>query len=473
MGEIDEKEKMREKEASLERQKQEEKYLKMTTTPVEKLICGLAGPTIISMLVTSFYNMADTFFVGKIGTSATGAVGIVFSVMAIIQAFGFFFGHGSGNYVSRKLGEQDFEEASRMAATGFVSAFLAGLVIMAAGLIFLEPLCHILGATPTILPHAKAYLGIILIGAPYMTAALVLNNQLRFQGSAFYGMIGITSGAVLNIVLDPVFIYIFHMGVAGAALATIISQFVSFLLLLKGTRSGGNLRIELRKFSPSIRRYQIILNGGTPSLCRQGLASVATTCMNLMARPFGDAAIASMSIVMRITNFAASIMIGFGQGFQPVCGFNYGAKKYGRVQRGFWFCVKMSTIFLLAMAVLGWFGAGLLVSLFQKNDAQVIAYGTRALRFQCLTFPLLGWITMCNMMMQTIGKGVRASILAMSRQGLFIIPLVIILSAKMGFLGIQISQPISDCISFLVAIALQASVLREMNLQVKEQQAEG
>ena len=184
-----------------ERQKQEQKYIKMTTTPVEKLICSLAGPTIVSMLVTSFYNMADTFFVGKIGTSATGAVGIVFSVMAIIQAFGFFFGHGSGNYVSRKLGEKDFEEASRMAATGFVSAFLAGLVIMIVGLIFLEPLCYLLGATPTILPHAKSYLRIILIGAPYMTAALVLNNQLRFQGSAFYGMIGITSGAVLNI--DP------------------------------------------------------------------------------------------------------------------------------------------------------------------------------------------------------------------------------------------------------------------------------
>ena len=335
-----------------ERQKQEQKYIKMTTTPVEKLICSLAGPTIVSMLVTSFYNMADTFFVGKIGTSATGAVGIVFSVMAIIQAFGFFFGHGSGNYVSRKLGEKDFEEASRMAATGFVSAFLAGLVIMIVGLIFLEPLCYLLGATPTILPHAKSYLRIILIGAPYMTAALVLNNQLRFQGSAFYGMIGITSGAVLNIVLDPLFIYVFHMGVAGAALATIISQFVSFLLLLRGTGTGGNVHIDLRKFSPSIQRYKIIINGGSPSLCRQGLSSVSTACMNLMARPYGDAAIAAMSIVMRITNFAASIMTGFGQGFQPVCGFNYGARKFRRVQKGFWFCVRLSTVFLLGMSVL-------------------------------------------------------------------------------------------------------------------------
>ncbi|HJC67379.1 MAG TPA: MATE family efflux transporter [Candidatus Enterocloster excrementigallinarum] len=455
-----------------ERQKQEQKYIKMTTTPVEKLICSLAGPTIVSMLVTSFYNMADTFFVGKIGTSATGAVGIVFSVMAIIQAFGFFFGHGSGNYVSRKLGEKDFEEASRMAATGFVSAFLAGLVIMIVGLIFLEPLCYLLGATPTILPHAKSYLRIILIGAPYMTAALVLNNQLRFQGSAFYGMIGITSGAVLNIVLDPLFIYVFHMGVAGAALATIISQFVSFLLLLRGTGTGGNVHIDLRKFSPSIQRYKIIINGGSPSLCRQGLSSVSTACMNLMARPYGDAAIAAMSIVMRITNFAASIMTGFGQGFQPVCGFNYGARKFRRVQKGFWFCVRLSTVFLLGMAVLGWFGASGLVALFQREDQEVIAFGTRALRFQCISFPLLGWITMCNMMMQTIGKGVRASIMAMSRQGLFFIPLVIVLSSRIGFLGVQMSQPISDVLSFLVAIILQASVLREMNLQVKKEEAE-
>ena len=455
-----------------ERQKQEQKYIKMTTTPVEKLICSLAGPTIVSMLVTSFYNMADTFFVGKIGTSATGAVGIVFSVMAIIQAFGFFFGHGSGNYVSRKLGEKDFEEASRMAATGFVSAFLAGLVIMIVGLIFLEPLCYLLGATPTILPHAKSYLRIILIGAPYMTAALVLNNQLRFQGSAFYGMIGITSGAVLNIVLDPLFIYVFHMGVAGAALATIISQFVSFLLLLRGTGTGGNVHIDLRKFSPSIQRYKIIINGGSPSLCRQGLSSVSTACMNLMARPYGDAAIAAMSIVMRITNFAASIMTGFGQGFQPVCGFNYGARKFRRVQKGFWFCVRLSTVFLLGMSVLGWFGASGLVALFQREDQEVIAFGTRALRFQCISFPLLGWITMCNMMMQTIGKGVRASIMAMSRQGLFFIPLVIVLSSRIGFLGVQMSQPLSDVLSFLVAIILQASVLREMNLQVKKEEAE-
>ena len=453
-------------------QSQEEKFIHMTQEPVQHLICELAGPTIISMLVTSFYNMADTFFVGQVGTSATGAVGVSFSVMAVIQAFGFFFGHGSGNYVSRKLGAQEFDEAAKMAATGFVSAFIMGLVIMVVGLSNLDGLCRLLGATDTILPYAKDYLRFILIGAPYMTAALVLNNQLRFQGSAFYAMIGIASGAVINIALDPLLIFVFHMGTAGAALATIISQFISFCLLFNGTRKGGNLRIDIRKFSPSIERYKIILNGGMPSLCRQGLGSVATTCMNLMARPYGDAAIAAMSIVMRITQFAASMMIGFGQGFQPVCGFNYGARKYARVKEGFWFCVRVSTCFLFVMAILGWFGAEWLVSIFQKGDPDVIRYGTRALRLQCLSFPLVGWITMCNMMMQTMGKGVRATILAMSRQGLFFIPLVLTLPAYMGLFGVQVSQPISDVISFLVAIPLQIGLLREMTRDMKRMEME-
>ena len=335
-------------------EQREQKFNRMTQTPIPKLICQLAVPTIISMLVTSFYNMADTFFVGKINTSATAAVGVVFPLMAIIQAFGFFCGHGSGNYISRQLGAQNFEDASRMSATGFVTAFVLGLCILGVGFAFTDPLLYIMGSTETILPYARDYMRIILLGAPYMTASLVLNNQLRFQGSAFYSMIGITFGAVLNVGLDPLFIFVFDMGVAGAAWATILSQFVSFCLLIAGTFRGGNLKLNLRNFSPSLKYYKNIVKGGTPSLCRQGLGSFATICLNLMAGPYGDAAIAAMSIVTRITQFANSIVIGFGQGFQPVCGFNYGAKLYARVREGFWFCVKLATCILLAAAVLGW-----------------------------------------------------------------------------------------------------------------------
>ena len=441
---------------------QEEKYKTMTEKPVSSLICRLAVPTIISMLVTSFYNMADTFFVARIGTSATAAVGVSFALMAIIQAFGFFCGHGSGNYISRKMGQHRFDEAQQMAATGFFTALALGTVIFLLGEILIDPLCRILGATETILPYARQYLRLILIGAPYMTASLVLNNQLRFQGSAFYAMVGIASGAVLNIALDPLFIFVFDMGVSGAALATIISQFVGFVLLLKSTTQGGNLRIRLRNVTFSKYYYSQIINGGMPSLCRQGLGSVATICLNLMAGPYGDAAIAAMSVVGRVMNLAASVVTGFGQGFQPVCGFNYGAFLYDRVKEGFWFCVKVATVILIVLSAAGYLLAPQVIQLFSKNDPQVIAIGTQALRWQCLTFPLCGWITICNMMLQTIGKSFRASLLAMSRQGLFFIPAVLLLPALIGIQGVEIAQPIADVCSFVLAIPLQLSVLHEM-----------
>lgn len=444
-------------------EQRQQKFDRMTKTPIPRLIGELAVPTIISMLVTSFYNMADTFFVGKINTSATAAVGIVFPLMAMIQAFGFFCGHGSGNYISRQLGAHNFEDASKMSATGFLTAFVLGLGILVVGFLFTDPLLHIMGSTETILPYARSYMRIILIGAPYMTASLVLNNQLRFQGSAFYSMIGITTGAVLNIVLDPLFIFVLDMGVAGAALATIISQFVSFCLLIAGTFRGGNLRLNLRDFSPSLKYYQNIVKGGAPSLFRQGLGSFATVCLNLMAGPYGDAAIAAMSIVTRISQFAASVVIGFGQGFQPVCGFNYGAKLFKRVQEGFWFCVKFCTSVLLVAAVCGWIFSPNLIGIFLKTDPLVIEYGSQALRLQALTFPLVGWITIANMMLQTIGKTVKASLLAMSRQFLFFVPVILTLPGFLGILGVQLSQPIADFCSFLLAVPLSISVLREMS----------
>lgn len=444
-------------------EQRQQKFDRMTKTPIPRLIGELAVPTIISMLVTSFYNMADTFFVGKINTSATAAVGIVFPLMAMIQAFGFFCGHGSGNYISRQLGAHNFEDASKMSATGFVTAFVLGLGILVVGFLFTDPLLHIMGSTETILPYARSYMRIILIGAPYMTASLVLNNQLRFQGSAFYSMIGITTGAVLNIGLDPLFIFVLDMGVAGAALATIISQFVSFCLLIAGTFRGGNLRLNLKDFSPSLKYYQNIVKGGAPSLFRQGLGSFATVCLNLMAGPYGDAAIAAMSIVTRISQFAASVVIGFGQGFQPVCGFNYGAKLFKRVREGFWFCVKFCTSVLLVAAVCGWIFSPNLIGIFLKTDPLVIEYGSQALRLQALTFPLVGWITIANMMLQTIGKTVKASLLAMSRQFLFFVPVILTLPGFLGILGVQLSQPIADFCSFLLAVPLSISVLREMS----------
>ena len=440
---------------------QEAKFRKMTEPPVGGLICRLAGPCIISMLVTAFYNMADTYFVGMLkSNAATGAVGVVFSMMAIIQAVGFLFGQGSGVYMSRELGKMNYDEASKMAATGFFSCFATGLLICILGQIFLEPLAYLLGSTDTILPYTKDYLRIILIGAPWMATSLLLNNQLRFQGSASYAMVGIVSGAVLNITLDPLLIFGMNLGVAGAGWATIISQFISFCLLLVGCSKGSNIRIQLKNFRFQLFYFKTIFKGGLPSLARQSLASLATICLNHAAAAYGDAAIAAMSVCQRITMFGASAMLGFGQGFQPVCGFNYGAGIYSRVKKGFWFSVKVSFFFLVVISLAGYIFAPKLISLF-RNDPAVIAFGTKTLRFQCMTFWVQSWIVISNMMLQSIGKTIPATFLAVARQGIFFIPLVLALPALLGETGVQMAQACADLLTFLCAIPIQLSALKK------------
>lgn len=441
----------------------EEKFRRMTEAPVGGLIAKLAVPCIVSMLVTSFYNMADTFFVGQLkSNSATGAVGIVFSMMAIIQAVGFFFGHGSGNFISRELGKKNYHEAEKMAATGFFSAFAAGILIMIAGEVFIEELAYLLGSTETILPYTKDYLGAILLGAPWITSSFVLNNQLRFQGNATYAMFGITFGAVLNIVLDPVLIFGFDMGISGAGYATVISQFVSFCVLLYGMQKHGNIKIKLSNIQFKFYYYKNIFGGGFPSLARQGLASIATISLNHAAGPFGDEVIAAMGVVQRIVMFGASSMIGFGQGFQPFCGFNFGAGLYKRVKEGFYFCVKTSAVFLLGIAALGFVFAPQLISLF-RDDPKVIEIGVFALRLQCVTFVAHSWIVLSNMMTQVIGRTVPATFLATARQGLFFIPAVLILSSAIGVTGIQLAQPIADIGTLLCAIPIQLKILKEFD----------
>lgn len=446
----------------------EEKRKYLTEEKIPTLVLNMAVPSIISMLITSFYNMADTFFVGQIGTTATAAVGVIFPLMSIIQALGFTFGHGSGNYISRKLGQGEVEDAKKMAATGFVSALVAGAIFGLVGLIFLDGLVGILGATPTIAPYARQYAMYILIGTPFMASSLVLNNQLRFQGSAFFGMIGMGVGAVLNIALDPLFIFVLDMGVSGAALATILSQIVSFCLLLRGCTRGGNIAISLKKFSPSWARYKEIARGGTPSLFRQGLGSVATICLNFAAGIYGDAAIAGMSIVTRVLQFANSAIIGLGQGFQPVCGFNYGAKLYGRVRKAFWFTVSLAFCVLLIGSIVGIAFAPQIIAIFRKEDLEVIKIGALSLRLQCIFLPLSAFVVGSNMMLQTIGKPVKASISAAARTGLFFVPAILILPQFFGLLGVQMSQAVADLCSFVLCVPLAGTTLLEMKRLEKE-----
>ena len=438
----------------------QEKFLEMTTAPVERLIARLAVPTIISMLITTIYNMADTFFIGMISTAASGAVGVSFSIMAIIQALGFFFGQGAGASISQALGSQDTKRANELAATGFFSALICGAAVGVLGLVFMEPLVYFLGATETIYPHCTAYLRLILIGAPWMCASFVLNNLLRFEGNAFRAMVGLTAGGVLNMALDPLFIFVFDMGIAGAALATIVSQAVSFGILLFQIKKYSGITLRFRDFRPGVRMYSAITRAGLPSLLRQGIASVGTICLNTAARPFGDAAISAMAIIGRITMFSNSAMLGFGQGFQPVCGFNYGAKRYDRVKKGYFFLIKTSVIGLLIFAAVEFGFAEQFVGIF-RDDPAVIAIGAKALRFQCITLVFNSFIISSNMLLQTTGQVVPASVLGVARQA-FLIPCLGLFTGLFGLTGLQMSQPVADTLTFVIAIPMAVKFLRRL-----------
>ena len=438
------------------------RYEYLTQTPVPQLVCRLAVPTILSMLVTGLYNSADTFFVGRISTQATAAVGLVFSVMAMIQALGFFCGQGSGSFLSRLLGAGKKQEAAEAAATGFTLALIIGVIVAVLGNLLAAPLGYALGAGPSTIHDTLIYMRIILIGAPFMIAQFVINNQLRYQGSAAYAMIGLLAGAIINIGLDPLLMFVFDLGVAGAALATVSGQAISFVVLLIGSMHGENIHLKLSNVR--MNRYYLgeIVNSGLPALFRQGLAAVSTLLLNQMAGMMGgDAAIAGMSVVTRVLMLLSSAMIGFGQGYQPVCGFNYGAGLYARVKEGFYFCVKYGTIFLTAMSALCLAFAPQIVGFF-RDDPAVIAVGTVALRAQAVTLPLMATIVLANMMLQSMGKGLKASITSSSRNGIFFIPLILILPRFFGLFGVEITQACADVLSFMLAVPIAASELRKM-----------
>lgn len=441
----------------------EEKYKMMTETPVSKLIPRLAVPTIISMLVTSIYNMADTFFVSQLNTSASGAVGVNFSLMAMIQAIGFTLGMGSGNYMSRMLGARQQEKAQRACSVAVYTAFMLGLMLAVFGISNIDRMVRVLGATETIAPYAKDYGRYILIAAPYMTVSFVFNNHLRSQGNAALSMIGITTGGVLNVILDPILIFGFDMGISGAAIATIFSQFVSFTLLLILVLHSKNVLKPLPKyFTIQGWIYKEILSAGLPTLGRQGLASVASVLLNVAASGFGDAAVAAMSIVTRIMMFINSALIGFGQGFQPVCGFNFGAKRYDRVLEAYFFCRRVALVFLLVMGVIMFSISTPIMRLFRKEDAEVIRIGALALKMQCCMLPFQAYVIMGNMLAQSIGYSFRATITAISKQGLFFVPAILILPRFFGVTGLQLAQPVADALTFVLTNIIIMIVVKEL-----------
>lgn len=439
-----------------------EQFRKMTETPIPKLILSLAAPTILSMLITSIYNLADTFFVGQISTSASGAVGIVSSLMAILQALGFMLGHGSGSIISRSLGSQNTDAATRFASTSFFTALVFGGIITAAGLLTLPDFMMLLGSTETILPHACAYAQYILLAAPIMMSSLVMNNILRYEGKASFAMIGLVTGGLLNIALDPLFIFGLGLGTAGAGLATALSQTISFCILLSMFLRGktvSQFRITAVTHSPA--EFGTILMTGMPSFGRQGLNSIGGMLLNIAARGYGDAAVAGMSIVSRIFMFIISVAIGTGQGFQPVAGFNYGARKYRRVQQACLFTMAASFCFLSVILTACWFNAETLIRLF-RDDPEVTAVALPAFRYQCFAMLLQPVIVAGNMLFQSIGKSGRATFLACCRQGVFFIPLILTLPRAFGLLGVEICQPIADVLTFFVTVPFLFPFLRQL-----------
>jgi putative MATE family efflux protein len=426
----------------------------MTTIPVGRLILRLAIPTIVSMMVTSLYNMADTFFVSQLGTSASGAVGIIFSIMAIIQAIGFTIGMGSGSLLSRSLGAQNKKQADEFGSSAFFLSLLFGTILAVTGLIFQDSLIVKLGATPTILPYARDYARYILLGCPFMCTAFVLNNNLRFQGKAALSMIGLTTGGILNILLDPLFIFVFHWGISGAAIATLISQCVSFFILLSFFISGKTVTtLSPARCARSIPVYLNIIKNGLPSLFRQGTAAIAAVLLNIAAGAYGDAVVAGMSITNRIFMFLLAIALGIGQGFQPVCAMNYGAGRFDRVRQAFSFTVRLSAVIMSASAVICFIFAPEIIRAF-RNDAEVISVGILAIRLQCCALPLHAFLFGSNMMLQTTGQSRQATFLSSLRQGLFFLPLIIILPRIIGITGIQVTQMTSDILSFIVTVPI-------------------
>ncbi len=438
----------------------------MMTTPIPKLVTHMAVPTVISQLITVIYNTADTYFVSQIDTSAAAAVGIVFSLMSLIQAVGFGLGMGANSLISRALGAKDDEDAYKYASSAFCAAVIFGTLLMIGGLLGLKGMMRVLGSTETILPYACDYGRYILIGAPVMCSAFVLNNILRSEGEAVLAMRGLCTGGILNMILDPILIFKFHMGISGAAAATVISQVVSWGILFSTfVRQKSIVKLGISWISKSLSDYILIVKTGFPTICRQGLASLASALLNVQTGLYGDAAVAAITIANKVYLLLRNIVIGIGQGFQPVAGYNYGAKQQKRVREAFVFTSCLGSAVCFIAAVLLAFQAENVIALFRK-DPEVILIGTRTLYFCCMVMPFMAYSTYVNQLYQCLGFSKWATFLASCRQGIFFIPLVLILPSVVGISGVQIVQPAADFFTFLISIPFQISFFKK-NLSTK------
>ena len=440
----------------------QEQFKKMTETPIPKLVMRLGLPTTVSMLVTSIYNLVDTYFVSEINNSASGAIGVVFALMGVIQAFGFMFGHGAGSNISRRLGARDVEKARIYASTSMFLGLCAGSMILVFGLTFQEPFMRLLGSTETILPYSIEYSRFILIAAPAMVASCIMNNILRYEGKASFAMFGLVSGGLLNMLGDYILIRICGLGVTGAGISTAVSQYIGAVILFMPF-----LRKQVQsRFDPKLIRINgeivpAILVTGLPSLIRQGLGSISTMVLNTTAKPYGDVAIAAMSISSRVIGFMFCVGLGICQGFQPVSAFNFGAKKYSRTRKAYFFTVVFGTILLCIVGLFGFIFAPWIVSKF-RDDIDVIEIGAKALRYQSISLLFMVSAVSGTMLFQSIGMGFKASFLSLLRSGLFFIPMILILSRLFGLVGIECAQAAADVLSGVVTFPMVIAFFRKL-----------
>lgn len=441
-------------------------YDKMTKTPLAKLIVSLGIPTTISMLVTNIYNMVDTYFVGALGESQQAATGILFTLQAVIQAVSFMLGQGSGTMVSKALADKNQKEASEYVSTGFFSGLLFGIVFMIAGLLTLEPLMLALGSTKTILPYAKQYGICVLLSCPVVVCSFVLNNNLRYEGKAFYAMIGLVLGSIINIFGDWLLVVKISLGVLGAGIATAVSQLISFLVLLYFFMKNAQSKISMKYISKNPKTYLTISRVGFPALIRQGLSSISSGLLNNLTRPYGDAAIAAMSIVNRFSAFVMCVGLGIGQGYQPVASFNYQAKEYKRVKKGLLITMGIGFVFIVCLSVPGIIFAEDIVYVFQKST-EVAEIAVFALRCACVGVMFLALSVPVNMLYQSTRQAELSSFLSLMRSGLMFIPTLLITTKLYGITGIQISQPLADMLTGLISIPFIINFLKKPDDKMK------
>ena len=441
-----------------------QRYYRMGNEKIGKIVTVLAIPSVVSMLISSIYNMADTFFVSRLGTSASGAVGVTMPLMLAVQAAGMAFGVGAGSFISRLLGQGDKQRANEALATSLYASAIVGIMITVLGQIFLEPLMRIMGSTDTILPFAKSYGAIVLYGSPIMSCSFVLNNSLRAEGNSFLSMIGIGFGAVLNIGLGPLFIFTFHMGIEGAAWALLLCQAISLCILaFQYTAHHSSLSISPKYIRFEGRLFGEIMKIGFPSFLRNFTQTIATILINDAASAYGDSAVAAIGITTRVMMFFFSAMLGYGQGFQPVAGYNFGARLYSRTIKSFWFTFKV---------MLGWTGicclflfafAPAIVRAFQPGDEALIAIGAVCMRFQAAALPLQSWVLCMNTLQQATGRAWSATFMALLRNGLCFIPMTLLLPPMFGLFGVEIAQAMADLLALIISVPISIFSLRYFN----------